>query len=374
MAVKEISIRFGLEDGNCSEYIGTGWSVAERSLRWSHGGESVLALPPITGAASYLLTCNVTPFNPQGRERQELGIEINGLDVGRFRPSLGVPVAIIVPGKMLSAERKNVITLRNYDAHVPSQVISERSDDRHLGFVWRSFALAPSAHSEFARPCLLPELVGNDFTVGEIAMAFQSLGQNCEFGLFQRRCNVEPIGLLRWAYIVPPKLLSGLMSRFEGIDDTSALSLKTSKPGGHLTGHHTIYGLDYHTFLMESDVNVSQTTLKESERIGFLARMLIEQLEGNDKIFVRSKGFSTLRELRSLHLAMHVYNPAARLLYVDEAPPEARELIGRVEWLASGLYKGYVEHFAPEENAPDFCFDVWRRICETVFLFDRSLH
>jgi hypothetical protein len=372
MAVNKISLKFGWLGGNCSDYIQSGWSKAEQVLRRSQGNVSAIALPPIGASKWYLLTCDVTFPKPLGSERPELGISINGIEIDRFSSGSGTSVAIIVPGAALSAESTNLIVFRNYIACEPTPATCQGSDE-NLGFAWQSLALSPIVNSEFVKPGLLPEQLGEDVLAAEIATAFQSLGQNCECGLFQRRCDVEPLGLLRWAYIKPPELLRGLTRRFEGISDVSALSLRSDSPGGHLTGYHDVYGLEYHTYLMESDVDVTRATQKESDRLGFLARMLIEQLEADEKIFVRSKGFSAMRELRRLHLAMRVYNPTARLLYVDEAPSDARELIGRVEWLAPGLYKGYLDRFAPEENAYEFSFDVWLRICKTVFHFDRSV-
>ena len=48
-------------------------------------------------------------------------------------------------------------------------------------------------------------------------MRFESLGDNCEFGLFQRMCNAEPLGLFRFAGGYLPEIIRGLNSGFSGL-------------------------------------------------------------------------------------------------------------------------------------------------------------
>lgn len=369
----DVSILFSRENGNCSDYVRTGWSAAEPGFRWSEGEKSVLALPPIGASPLYVLTCSCGPYDTPGRNKQELGIEINGLEVYRGRPDNAVPNAILVPGHMLSPVRENIIALHNHDVCVTRQVDPPGANTQYPAFAWYSLDLTPYRQDEFMPPVLLPEPTRDGADISKIATAFQSLGQSCEFGLFQRRCQAEPLGLMRFASVWPFALYQALAERFNKIDDLDMLSLEASAPGGELMGYHAIYGLDYHTFIFEGSVDVAQVTANESKRLGYLARMMIEQLETNDKFFVRRGGFSERTELRALHMAMRHYHADARLLYVDEAPPGARNLAGRVEWLAPGLYKGYLDRFAPPENAHDLSFDVWLRICETVFRFDACL-
>ena len=51
----------------------------------------------------------------------------------------------------------------------------------------------------------------------ELVVHFESLGDNCELGLVQRRAGVEPLGLLRFAGVPLRNLVRGLNARFANI-------------------------------------------------------------------------------------------------------------------------------------------------------------
>jgi hypothetical protein len=77
------------------------------------------------------------------------------------------------------------------------------------------------------------ELISNvapapELPLGELMMCFESIGENCEFGLVQRRCGAEPLGLFRFASAPLPKLLAGLEARFEGLSDPDNLEVQLS--------------------------------------------------------------------------------------------------------------------------------------------------
>ena len=38
-----------------------------------------------------------------------------------------------------------------------------------------------------------------------------------------------------------------------------------------------------------------------------------------------------------------------------------------------GLLKGYIDRFAPEDNAHDFSFDGWMRVCANALVLARLL-
>lgn len=61
--------------------------------------------------------------------------------------------------------------------------------------------------------------------IDELMLSFESLGDNCEFGLVQRQANIEPLGLLRFnGFHVPPefrieRLVAGLDRHFYGLGE-----------------------------------------------------------------------------------------------------------------------------------------------------------
>src|SRR5216683_6255225 len=57
----------------------------------------------------------------------------------------------------------------------------------------------------------------------ELMYRFASLGDNCEFGLVQRRCGAEPLGLFRFATIGPESLVQLLEAGLDDLLDPAAL-------------------------------------------------------------------------------------------------------------------------------------------------------
>ena len=66
----------------------------------------------------------------------------------------------------------------------------------------------------------------------DLMLRFESLGQNCEFGLVQRRCGSEPLGLLRFASTPLPHLLAAFEGGFEGLGGPDAIEIIPSPNEG----------------------------------------------------------------------------------------------------------------------------------------------
>ena len=80
-------------------------------------------------------------------------------------------------------------------------------------------AAALALAAQFA-PAAKPEAGAVDRQVRDLILQFESLGGRmlgCEFGIFQRDCGAEPLGLLRWADMPYDGIVSVLESRFEGV-------------------------------------------------------------------------------------------------------------------------------------------------------------
>src|SRR5260370_7223758 len=59
----------------------------------------------------------------------------------------------------------------------------------------------------------------------ELMYRFASLGDNCEFGLVQRRCGAEPLGLFRFATIDVKDLARALEARLPAIPDPHCIQI-----------------------------------------------------------------------------------------------------------------------------------------------------
>jgi hypothetical protein len=368
-APRSVVIAFGA-DGNSDAFVGEGWSAPEPQHRWSEGRRGVLRLPRLLPSRRFALTIEGAPL-PFGPTPQTLALELNGVALGAVQPKPGAPQTFIAPGEMLNASGDNMLVVSYPDALVPAQHAPDNGETRQLAFAWTRLELGPEGAAPFAQAQPLAAADPAELPIAEVASLFQSLGQNCELGLFQRRCGAEPNGLLRFASIFPGALVRGLRTRFAGLEDVQALALTPGEPGGELIGRHAVYGLDYHTFRREREVEASVFRANEARRLVFLARMLIEQAENDDKIFVRRGDFQAPGERLALHRLLRAFNPHARLLIVEEA--QRADEVGRVERLGADLYRGYVSKFADTERVADtLVYEDWLKICATLYLDQRE--
>ena len=100
---------------------------------------------------------------------------------------------------------------------------------------------------------------------------------------------------------------------------------------------------------------------REAARLQFLRRKFLEELESGEKIFVyRFGGPVSEEEIVPLHMALNRHGPATLLWVV---PAQRGQPPGTVQVLGPRLMKGYIDRFAPEDNAHDLSFDGWLRVC-----------
>jgi tetratricopeptide (TPR) repeat protein len=211
----------------------------------------------------------------------------------------------------------------------------------------------------------LPEQSGGapaDAATGELLLQFESLGDNCEFGIVQRMAGVEPLGLLRWANITPAKLIEALDARFAGVGEPAKTRLWVTEYGEyHLIGYY--FGM--HTFINAGQESAEHLMPKILRRLRFLKDKLIDDLTNGDKIFVYKNLGDRLGAdgMRAIHAAMRRYGNAT-LLCVQ--PAETPEQDGRVEFIANGLYAGYLSKVTKNPQAVRGYVADWFELCRTV--------
>jgi hypothetical protein len=124
------------------------------------------------------------------------------------------------------------------------------------------------------------------------------------------------------------------------------------------------FGLLYHPWVRVGEAAPEDIRHRETIRLPFLRRKMLEDLEEGRKIFVyHGMGPLGETEVQRLLEALRAYGPAT-LLWVDRG--DAEHPVGTVELTATGLLKGYIDRFAPGENAHDFSLDAWVRICRNA--------
>lgn len=124
------------------------------------------------------------------------------------------------------------------------------------------------------------------------------------------------------------------------------------------------FALTFHTFLYQGDVDESRLVQQQAARLRLLRRKLLEDLENGEKIFVVKRNDEPPEGgILALFAALNRYGRNT-LLWVVEA--DGKHEAGSVERMAPGLLKGYIDRFAPYDNAHDLSFDLWLRLCSNA--------
>ena len=204
----------------------------------------------------------------------------------------------------------------------------------------------------------------------DLIMQFESLGENCEFGLVQRYFNAEPLGLLRFAATSQEMLLEALRAGFEGVGDPAYTTL-TANPGEYVTGDRR-YGMASHTFISPRSIAAEALFPKQCKRLSFLRNKLVSDLASGEKTFVvLATVGSTDDTACQIHAAMRAYGPA-RLLFVraqvDGCEP------GSVQVADDGLIFGYLDHYGRSGAGAGWNISnaVWLEVCRKAYSIIQS--
>ena len=395
----DYDITFGT-DGNSFRYELNGWSVTENSLTWTAQEECHLLLPSVGQGGPYVLELHLIPYMHQGQVTpQFINVSVNGIQVGASRVIRRARLAYVIPQKVVRP-REPVRVMFSFPAATTPGDTS-------------SFGKPPSLTFGFTRLKLMQlpyNLTGNvkqmlpieDHLVGranhasnrnrvpmptltqkirrltgvdpiDLMLNFESLGQSCEFGLVQRRCGAEPLGLFRFSSIFLDQLLRGIDSHFDGLGEPNSIDIRLSthntNPEFYVAENN--YEMIYHTFVYAGQAAVDDVRAPQSRRIQFLKRKLLDDQRDGRKIFVRTcrPEFNAPEEMMPLFLALN-HDHENSLLWVipanDNHPP------GAVDRITAGLFIGYIDSFAPQEEANDLSLDVWLSICTNAYLLSRE--
>ena len=380
--------------GNSLAFLGGGWARSEDRFTWGIGAESHLLLPRLEWADEYVLTLDVVPFiHAPELPSQRLIVSVNDTVVGSTDLSRPALLGYRIPTSLARRAERMVVTLQHPDAARPSD-FSDNADTRSLAFalseakLYRVTNPIKTAETRWPTGLMLGSTHERSFgarghvdltewaatrtglTIPQIALQFESLGENCEFGLFQRRCDAEPLGLLRFSSTFMRNLIRGIDNGFEGLGAPEDIDPRLEgESRKEYMIHEKKFGLVYHTFVYEGQRSVWLMREQESARLKFLRRKFMEELESAHKIFVYKFGSGvTEEEILPLHMALNRFGEATLLWVV---PAERDRPAGTVEVVMPGLLKGYIDRFAPDDNAHDFSFDGWLRVCANACVLGR---
>jgi hypothetical protein len=363
---------FGLA-GNATPLLGNGWSFPEQNFAWTVGIRSRLRLPAPRMADMLVLELTVHGFCvPDRLPAQTLTVCADGVPLGSADVSEMVTLAFAVPPSATARGFLDV-TLLHPGAHAPA-ALGINDDERVLAIavfearLWRTRPFLASAHT-------LPPIAmaANDrdtatraacgLAPAELVSRFESIGQNCEFGLAQRAVQAEPPSLLRFAGIELTSLIRGLETAFLGIDDPAHFKVTSGMLDGRpedmvFTERHWVR---FHTGIFIDEMpDIAQVIARVRRYLGFLQSQFAATLARGERTLVlhHPAAMDAAHALPVLsRLCAHGPN---NLLYVTQSetmPP------GTVRHEAGGLFHGFIDVLPPPDEPDRINVDAWLSMC-----------
>ena len=213
----------------------------------------------------------------------------------------------------------------------------------------------------------------------DIFARFHSLGDNCEFGLVQRWALSEPIDLLRFASFhaaAEDRLrltTEALAAGFEnlGAPESVACELGDGPAPRQYAVWERRWNLLYHPERTEADITPDALHAQQVRILPFRRRMLLENLEEAERIFVwKSNVTVSETAIRALLACLRRYGPN-RLLWVR--PAAGDKTPGHAEDAGDGLVCGYVSAFAPYDRAHEADYRSWLAVCMNTLIVTEAL-
>jgi hypothetical protein len=383
-------ITFGREGNTSDHRLLYGWSEPEQGFTWTSGPESGLLLARPAAPFGFFVELTGNPFVVKGKlPSQNINIKVNGHIAGRVTMIAEGTWAIYVPPLPRGWDRV-LLSFEHPTAARPVD-LGSGADRRSLAVAMRNVRIlrlmsplrqerlgrfyAPLKHLQETeeKEALLEVEAAIGIPPTELVAKFESLGDNCEFGLFQRRCGAEPLGLLRFSTAWLRPVIRGLDSEFAGLGDPEHVDPQLDANGqGEWIVYEQQYLLRYHTFIWEHQANRDQVRDQESRKLKFLRRKLMEDVANASKTFVYKRAAYplSLEEIMPLFLALnrHVDNQLLWVVEADDGHP-----VGTVEGVLPGLMRGYINRFAPGEMVPQLSVSGWLAVCGNAYRLQKQM-
>ena len=367
---ESLTLLFG-RNGNAAPFCTLGWSEPEAGETWCVGSQCMLELP-VAAPGAHALILQLRPHvNGERLHAQRLSLIVNGVRFVNFILEGPTTRACIIPGDILG-NRPMVKLLFETPGAVSPKHIDGSSDQRPLAvaFIQAVFRPVTNQSGPSSDPDVEPASQIEAMALSDIMLQFESLGQNCEFGLVQRHYQAEPLGLFRFSSTPLPKLLLALEHQLNGLGEQGSLTVSVSPNGQELMVEDEKFGFLYHAWVKTGEQTIEVVEDRELKRLPFLKRKLLQDLELGEKVFV----FHAMRpipeeEVFPLAAILQCSGPNT-LLFVTLADRD--HAAGTVEIRSPGFLVGYLDRFAPPEDAVDASFGAWAKICRQAYRIHRS--
>jgi hypothetical protein len=207
----------------------------------------------------------------------------------------------------------------------------------------------------------------------DLLSAFESIGDNCEFGLIQKIHGIDEGSLLKWARILDVNhLIKLLANNFKDL-----YLFDNILPRWDDMVEDKEYGFWFHSDLRSEIVNGERRWLIESEeerrqifeaeyqkRLHLVDKLRIN-LSTDAKIFVFKMNADVGDEdVFRLSQALGKYGKT-RLLYVRQSHGAETPL--GVTPLSEGLWRATIPRFAPYWPVENFLPGAWEKLCEETY-------
>ena len=375
------ALTFG-EGGSANACLVSGWAPPEAGFCWTTGTGATLNATVPPGSGELFLEMRLNPFNPPNQRFRTLRISVDGKPIGTDSYEGHGIVAFAIADGIRGPQA--AITL-HHDAAPSPAALGLSADTRSLGFMLFSLRLYRHPHRPRADVTVLPAVPLPPDSTGRLhairaltgltpralAEQFDSLGHNCEFGMFQRQFEAEPLGLLRFAALTVDNLVLGLDDAFAELGADIEIERFALGDGRfEFLVNDNRYHLSLHTTRTTDDTTPAEIEAQYATHLPFLGRHLRGRLaEGSHLFVVQRPGQLTHSQAVPIWNRLQSYGPNA-LLYVDQDPNLPA---GAVEQRGHGLYHGRLATMAPHSNVGLLDQAAWLSVCANAYrLWARS--
>jgi hypothetical protein len=181
----------------------------------------------------------------------------------------------------------------------------------------------------------------------DLVSRFESLGDNCEFGILQRCAGAETPSLFRFNFTQIDRLIAGLDNRFADLAMPGHVRLDWDN---EWMVKESRYGFSYHTFNADPYQDRARLLRQQTGWLRYMAAKFMEGLALGDRIYVRKGQSDSIQSATLLDRHLRQHGPIT-LLWVTVA--DADHPAGTVEWMGEGFMRGWLQGFAPYIRATD---------------------